>query len=126
MPRPKGYSASIRENRTLYGRRETKGVWPDGTKKWTVTLKNPAGKTMSFQYHTGPAITQKPTFDDVVQACITDGLFYEDRPTLEEFAREIGSEPEEAESAFKACRSTSERMRALFGDDFDQMCEATA
>jgi hypothetical protein len=130
MNRPKGYTASIRENETLYGKRA--GIWPQGTKKWTVTLKNPAGKTMGFQYHTGPAVREKPTFNDVVQACITDGLFYEDNDTLEAFALESGfdlddrDERKAAEKAFKACQSMSERTRALFGDDFDTLAYETA
>jgi hypothetical protein len=130
MNRPKGYTASIRENKTLYGKEA--GIWPQGTKKWTVTVKNPEGKTMSFQYHTGPAVTAKPTFNDVVQACITDGLFYEENPTLADFALESGwdlddrDEKRSAEAAFKACRSMSERTRALFGGDFDMLAYYTA
>jgi hypothetical protein len=126
VTRPKGYSASIRQDHELWGTHQTKGMWPNGTMKWTVVLKNPAGKTLTFKYHTGPAVTEKPTFDDVVNAIITDGLFYEDYPTLEEFASETGDEPHEARRAYEACKSMSERTRAFFGDDFDAICEATA
>lgn len=126
MTRPKGYSASIRKEHELWGAHQTRGMWPDGTMKWTVVLKNPAGKTLSFKYHTGPAVTERPTFEDVVQAIISDGSFYEDYPTLEEFARETGEEPADARRAFEACRSMSERMRAFFGDDFEEVCEAVA
>lgn len=131
MERPKGYTASIREDRTLYGKEA--GTWPNGTKKWSVTIKNTAtGKTMSFKYHTGPAITAKPTFNDVVQAAITDGLFYEDNQTLPEFALESGwdlddrDEKRQAVACFKACESMSVRTRAIFGEDFDAMAEHVA
>jgi len=128
MNRPKGYSASIRENGTIYGTYLNRAGWADGTKKWSVTLKNPAGKTLAFQYHTGPLVKEKPTFNDVVQALITDGLFYEEYPDLVDFALETGQDPEDPEAirGFKICKSYSERMRVFFGNDFDAICEATA
>lgn len=126
MTRPKGYTFSIRHNRDLYGSDRKRGEWPNGTKLWTVTLKNPAGKTMSFQYHTGPAVDRKPTFEDVVQAILSDAAFYEDYPTLEQFARESGQEPDEAEKGFEACKDLWKRSRAFFGDDLDAITEATA
>jgi hypothetical protein len=131
MERPKGYTASIRENGAMWDNdNKRRNGWPLGTKRWTVTIKNPAGKTMSFQYHTGPAISEKPTFKDVVGAVISDGMFYEQYPTLEEFMLESGFDPEfdmkKAKKAFEACKSMSERTRAIFGDDFDDMSEYTA
>jgi hypothetical protein len=125
--RPKGYTASIRENGALWDNdNKRRNGWPLGTKKWSVTLKNPAGKTMSFQYHTGPAVDQKPTFNDVVGAVLSDAAFYENYSTLEEFAKESGQEPEDAEKGFKACKDMWERSRAFFGDDLDAITEATA
>jgi hypothetical protein len=127
MERPEGYTVSIREDRKLYGQRDTKGQWPDGTTKYNVTIKNSRGKTMSFPYHTGPAVTDKPTAKDVIQAVISDGSFYEQYPSLEEFMLESGFDPEdqmkEGKRAYDACKSMSERTRAIFGDDFDDMQE---
>lgn len=125
--RPKGYTASIRENGALWDNNR-RGEWPLGTKKWSVTLKNPAGKTMSFQYHTGPAISEKPQFIDVVQSVMDTTFSYENNPDLESFCRECGYDPEEKEAQriYNLCKDMAERARAFFGDDFDEMAEHTA
>ena len=127
MARPKGYTASIRENGSLWDN-NTRGEWPLGTKKWSVTLKNPAGKTMSFQFHTGPAIDRKPDFEDVVQSVIDTTISYENNPDLEGFCRECGYDPEEKEAQriFNLCKDMAERARAFFGDDFGDMQELAA
>lgn len=131
MERPDGYTASITKDRSLWGTDATKAGWPNGTTKYRVQLKNIAtGKTFSFPYYTGPAITTKPTFKDVVGAVISDATFYEEYSTLEEFAAESGLDPYEdrkaAEKTYNACRTISEKLRALLGDDFDNMAEYTA
>jgi len=124
MDRPKGYTARI----------EAKGYtsdapWTHGTRKWGVTIVNTrTGKSTSFQYHTGPAVRKAPTMPDVVQALITDGLFYEDNPTLSEFAREAGYESDDPElvKSFNACKRHAEGMHRVFGDDLDAMAEWSA
>ncbi|UDL16703.1 hypothetical protein SEA_ATUIN_310 [Arthrobacter phage Atuin] len=128
MERPKGYAVGITEVRKLYGNYRRPAMWPDGTTQYRVTIKNPAGKTMSFQYHTGPAVTEKPTVNDVVQAAISDGMFWEQYPDFEDFCKETGQDPEDKETkaSYDACKSMSERTRAIFGDDFDTWCEITA
>ncbi len=134
MERPDGYTAAITKDRGLYGEADTKKYgWPHGTTKYRVQLKNTfTGKTFSFPFYTGPAVTGKPTFKVVVGAVISDATFYEDNPTLETFAAESGmslddrEERAAAEKTFKACRNISEKLRALLGDDFDNMAEYTA
>jgi hypothetical protein len=126
--RPKGYTASIRENGELWDNDHKKRRgWPIGTKKWSVTLKNPEGKTMSFQFHTGPAYGRKPGFDDVVGDVISTTHSYENNPDLEGFCRESGYDPEdkEAQRIFVLCKDMAERARVFFGDDFDAMAEHT-
>lgn len=122
MDRPKGYTARINEN----GYAETP-VWPRGTRKYAVTIVGPSG-TLSFPYHTGPAITEKPKLQDVVQAAITDGQFYEDNPTVERFSAEAGGYEtgQDLMRAFKACQRMAEGTRRVFGDDYDAMAEWSA
>jgi hypothetical protein len=131
MERPAGYRANITKDRDLYGDDAKKYGWQDGTTKYRVSIINPAGKSVSFNYFTGPAITERPVFEDVVGAAISDATFYENAPTLQEFAAESGMPldgPEEFKAArktFDACKSMSERLRALLGDDFDALQELT-
>ncbi|QFG12147.1 Hypothetical Protein OBI_RACECAR_307 [Arthrobacter phage Racecar] len=128
MDRPKGYSVGITEVRKLYGNYRRPGTWPDGTTQYRVTVKNPAGKTMTFPYFHGPAITRTPTAGEVVGAAISDGMFWEQYPDFEEFCLETDQEPDskEAKASYDACKSMSERTREIFGDDFDDWCEYSA
>ena len=134
MSRPVGYAATIRENGYADQNKPAESGWPNGTKKWSVSIKNPAGKTMSFQYFTGPAHTERPTFDDVMEAAISDGRAYEDYPTLNEFAEAFGYDLNEEDewgdqipnkpnkktvAVFEACKSAAERIKKLLGDDYD-------
>jgi len=132
MERPKGFTARIEANGYT-----ADAPWTYGTRKWSVTVVNTrTGKSVSFQYHTGPAIRETPTMLDVVQALITDGRFYEDNPTLSEFARECGYEfipnvplhhqdPELVKS-YLTCKRHAEGMHRVFGADLDAMAEWSA
>lgn len=121
MERPTGYTARIEAK----GHKTGEG-WPYGTRKWGVTIVNTrTGKSASFQYYTGPAIKETPTLRDVAQALISDGRFYEDNPTPEEFARESGYEYGDPEltKSFNACKHHAEAMHRVFGEDLDAMSE---
>ena len=131
VERPKGYSSGITNlGRVEVFAREQKGPWPTGTTKYRVSLKNPEGKTFSFPYYTGPAITERPTFKDVVEAVISDASFYEEYSSFEEFAKESGFDLEfqekEALSTYNRCKEISEKLHALFGDDYGTMAEYVA
>lgn len=132
MKRPAGYTARIEPK----GHKDGDG-WPHGTRKWGVTIVNTkTGTSVSFQYHTGPAITGTPTFQDVAQAAITDGLFYEDNQSIRQFARETGHEFDESLpgkyqdpallKAYRECERLSAGTRRVFGEDFDAMAEWSA
>jgi hypothetical protein len=128
MERPKGYSVGITEVRKLYGNYRRPGSWPDGTTQYRVTVKNPAGKTMTYPYFTGPAITDRPTDKDVLSAIISDGAFWDEYRDFEEFCRETGQDTEDKESrkSYDACKSAYDRTHEIFGRDYDDMAEYVA
>ena len=121
MERLKGYSMTAR----YAGFHVSDDKWRHH--QWSVTFKNPAGKTLSTQYRMGEFWTadDRPKFEDVMENLIMDSSSYRDSRDVEDFAANFGYELETAEDRrrvggiYNACKSMDERLTAFLGDDFD-------
>jgi hypothetical protein len=125
MKRPKGYSITSRAN---HDRWRDDPQWAE-MDKWTVTLKNPQGKTLSTQFWKGSGHNgAKPTFEEVVEALISDGQAYDNSADFRDFCAEFGYDLDSDKKdrdryykIYKACASMSPKIRAFLGEDYDKL-----
>lgn len=125
MDIPKGYSITSKPSETRW--RDEPG-W-EGFDKWTVTLRNPRGGTLSTQFFMGPGHNgAKPDLESVIDALISDGSAYETTEDLASFASEYGYEiyddPQEykrVQKIFNGCKKIAPKIRAFLGEDYERI-----
>lgn len=85
------------------------------------------GREERFEFKMAEALKgAEPESPEVLECLISDAQAAEEE--FEEFCHSFGydSDSRKAEAIWRACRENGERVRALLGDHFDEVCQALA
>lgn len=102
---------------------EPHGPWIENERThWEVTLTH-NGQSITSPFNQGSAHSTPPDAQTVASCLALDAQC--GTMEFEEFASEFGydSDSRSAYAAWETCRATELRMRRMFGDKFDTLCE---
>ena len=87
---------------------------PEGSTHWKITLRN-QGRQLTTHYSMGPAHTEEPTLEDVLDCLASDAAGIENSPRFDQWAGEYGYDPDsrKAERVYKVCQKQAEGLLRL-------------
>ena len=95
--------------------------WTAGTNWYRVTLAY-GRRRLTVPFGMGPALTEEPGADDVLNCLTSDASGYENsRGSFEEWASEYGydTDSRKAEKIYEQVKQTTAELRRFLGDKFD-------
>jgi hypothetical protein len=112
-----GISATITE-----GTDELPPFEMKGSIGWTVTL-HLEGRRMTTPFWQGPAVKDPPDAATVLDCLVSDATTIEDTPTFEDWAVELGFNPDSirAYRTWQAVGHQTRRLRQFLGEHYDAL-----
>lgn len=111
-------------NNSANNKWDTLDEWQKNAHPWTVTLKYDR-RQMTLEFWTGQGTTTDPQTADVVFCIANDSTSYENAPSFEEWALDMGYD-QDSRKAYKIYRTVerqTERFRQLLDEDYDKVIQ---
>jgi hypothetical protein len=97
--------------------------WAAAANHWKCTLRH-GRKRMTVYFSQGPAINHEPELKSVLDSLASDASLIEDSRDFEDFARELGYDPDsrKAERSYDVTRKQTDRFKRFLGAEaFEQL-----
>ena len=93
-------------------------AWPEGSTHWNCKISHKEN-TMFVTFSQGSAISGEPEAAEVLNAVACDAASYNDAKTFEDFADELGYDPDsrKAEKIYNACGKSADNLKTLLGPE---------
>jgi len=99
-------------------------AWSRAATHYLCTLRNAEGQTMAVPFSMGPALTEEPSIETVLDTLASDASSVADSPDWLDWAEEMGFDAERGAKGLREAREThgqivkqSDELKALVGDE---------